>query len=237
MPEDTSDFTPNDRQPNLSPLIQEGGNYQHYVDQGKALFEQEEYEKALSAYELARRIDDTNPSLYSDTAEVLISLGRYDDALTAYDCVIALRPDDAAPHADKAFVYKEYGDYELALKSYEVALSLDGRNVQYWRDKGDLLGELGFFKEAYKAYTEAITYGKDYKHIGFIYKARADTLYELERYEQALSDYNKAIGDNSPIRSWYMDRARTLEEIAHGLIQSAARDYEMAKSLKTIEKE
>jgi tetratricopeptide (TPR) repeat protein len=238
MGEDIREFTSNnDREADLSPLIQVGGDYEIYVNQGKAFFEQHKYEEALSAYTSAQDIDDTNPSLYSDKAATLTRLGCYEEALNAYDCVTALRPDDAAPHADKAYIYLEYGNYEQALKCYEAALNLDGENVQYWRNKGDLLGELGLLEEACKAYTEAITHGKDYKYIGFVYKARADTLYELKRYEEALSDCTEAINRNPTIGSWYRDRARTLEEIAHGLRESAARDYEMAKSLETIEKE
>ena len=60
-----------------------------------ALFDKQENEKALAAYDRAIALDSSNPDGYIGRGRTLARLRRYDEALAAYGEALKRKPDDA----------------------------------------------------------------------------------------------------------------------------------------------
>ena len=69
----------------------------------------------------------------------------------------------------------------------------------------------------------------------FLYKEKGDVLSNLERYEEALDDYEEAITLDPSYVHAYLDKSNVLKKLAKQkydrLMQLAAQAYEQAKKL------
>jgi tetratricopeptide (TPR) repeat protein len=86
------------------------------------LFEDEEYERALTTYQQALYEDPNHIHALRGKARSLLKLKRYSEALLAFDVAIARQPDFAATYANRGILYDWMGQYEKALADYELAL-------------------------------------------------------------------------------------------------------------------
>jgi tetratricopeptide (TPR) repeat protein len=89
-------------------------------------------------------------------------------------------------------------------------------------------------REAEEAYKEAISccQEKAYVYEAFLYRDRAENLFELESYEEARKAYDEAIRRKPDIGIWYEFRARTKRKIIEEMERSYAYDLQKAEELK-----
>jgi len=178
------------------------------------------FEDSLAASQRAIDLDENGPYAYADAARALNSLGRRKEALEALDQVHLLRPRHAEAYLVRSAVYLDSGDparaleaadwalriaprldgahhnrsralqllgrFQEALQAIEQAIVLDLNNGLYFRQRGDCLEDLGNRDGAMAAFAQAIALGdfRAWQHRGLL-------LLELERFEEALEDFNR----------------------------------------------
>ena len=116
-------------------------------------------------------------------ARILGTWGRKEDALRGLAAVLELRPENAEIWSAQADVQVELKRATDALRSYERAIQLRPRRATLWLNKGIVLrSHLGRPEAALECLERAlILQPEDTRAWG----AKAATLYELKRYEEA----------------------------------------------------
>jgi Flp pilus assembly protein TadD len=94
-----------------------------YYRLGIALFQQQRYAEAATAYQEALRFDPNNPDYYSELGSTYNKLGQWDKAEEEYGAALRLQ-DDATTHILLGAVYEQQGRLPEAIQEYETALRL-----------------------------------------------------------------------------------------------------------------
>lgn len=89
------------------------------------LFEDGDYERALTAYKDALDKDVQHVHSVRGLARTLLQLGRYDESLVEFNNAIAMEPDFGGTYANRGILYDRMGQHERALEDYLTALQLD----------------------------------------------------------------------------------------------------------------
>lgn len=165
----------------------------HY--QGLALHRLGNWEKALSSYDSALKIKPDCYEVWSDRGYTLSLLGRYEEAIVSYYKALEINPNylEAQNHmeialqdchrAKKNFKYPQ-ASLEPEADIYDSLNTQDG--VQSELNQYDL--EI----DNYDSKVEEIGIIRDrLRHLWF---KRSDALIRLERYQEALSSYETALG-------------------------------------------
>jgi tetratricopeptide (TPR) repeat protein len=89
-----------------------------YVEQGKALYFEGQYEDAIAFYEKAITAEPENLKAWLSRGAALAKLQRYDEAIAAYEKVTALKPDFSEAWFGKGLVLTRMQKYEAAIAAY-----------------------------------------------------------------------------------------------------------------------
>lgn len=130
--------------------------------------------------------------------------GSYLDAISDYDKAIKLDPYYAEAYNARALTKDKINDFDGAATDYEKAIQVrnikgnktqaaddaDIKNVTFHMQQGKIKIDLYDYDGADKDFTKAINIIPSY---GPAYIARGDARLKLEKYYDALSDYNKAM--------------------------------------------
>jgi tetratricopeptide (TPR) repeat protein len=171
---------------------------------------------ALRLYREAIELDPNFADAYSSLCGFYTSQGENDLALENCNRALEVDDTLARAYANRCIVYAETGEYEAAETDCTQALTMEPDDAYLYDSRGRLMDELGRYEEAIADYTRALEMNSRYDAIfynrGLIYYtlgkyelALADfqqsnelqayegahyriarTLFELERYEEAL---------------------------------------------------
>lgn len=137
------------------------------MDQGLQLFNQGEYEQALTAFNTALELDDQQPALWANIGNVHSKLNRNDQAVEAYQKAIELAPEDPTLYQNMGGLYASMGDTEKARELYQKAVSLSAYGnprdaaVNYY-NMGVTFINSGNAEEAIEALTKALEADPEY---------------------------------------------------------------------------
>ena len=145
---------------------------EEYIELAKGYIEENELDVALSFYEIILEIDPFNIDALNGMGLVLDNLGRYEEAISFYDKVLEIDPKNEDALSGKALALDNLGKpEEITSNSDEVIEPEDQQFLQEISDEDlELLEE--FFEQA-------------------------ETLFEEERYEEAISYYDKVLAIDS----------------------------------------
>ncbi len=158
--------------------------------QGIQLFNQGDYESAVTAISKAMELEPDTPILYNDRGFVYASAGDYEQAIADYTRAIELDPDYVRAYNNRAQVYGELGDYERSIADYTRSIELDPNYPLVFHRRGLLFDRLEEYEQAIADYTRAIELEPDNARV---YNSRGIAYKELEDYEQAIANYTQAI--------------------------------------------
>ena len=145
---------------------------EEYIELAKGYMEENELDVALSFYEIILEIDPFNIDALNGKGLVLDNLGRYEEAISFYDKVLEIDPKNEDALSGKTLALDNLGKPEEEISnSDEVIEPEDQQFLQEISDEDlELLEE--FFEQA-------------------------ETLFEEERYEEAISYYDKVLAIDS----------------------------------------
>ncbi|TFG37314.1 MAG: tetratricopeptide repeat protein, partial [Candidatus Aminicenantes bacterium] len=127
-----------------------------WIIEGWLLIVKDEYEKAISCFELAAKENPVNSEPYQLIGDCKSKLGRIDEAIKAYEQAIRLNPDDASAYNGLGWVYIGLKRYAEALDSFKQAIRIYPDYHPHHYGLGYTYGELGRYDESIEAYKQAI---------------------------------------------------------------------------------
>jgi len=176
--------------------------YLAWYGKGLALFELREHQPAIEALQQA-----------INTLPKREDLKKFHSSILQRQSVVYRFLGDFSTSAGREREARE--NYEQALTVINQAISLVPNNPNYYNEKSSVLSELKRYDEGLAAINQAINLAPR----AAWYVNRGSLYYNQQKYELALSDWNKAIDINPNFADAYYNR---------GLLYSDQQKYELA---------
>ena len=182
-----------------------------WIERGGQLWRLRRYEEAIKAFDEAiKQNDPKNVYLaWYGKGLMLFALREHQTATEALQQAINTLPkreDLKKFHSSilqlQSVVYRYLENYEQALTVINQAISLFPNNPNHYNEKYVVLSRLKRYDEGLAAITQAI----DLAPRAAWYSNRGNLYSDLQKYELALSDYNKAININPNYAKAYLNR-------------------------------
>jgi TonB family protein len=135
-----------------------------------------------------------------------------DCALGACAEAIRLDPQNADAYYCRAMMLRDKGERDKALADIDEAIKLKGDKAQFYNLRGVLYGDKNMYEKGLADLNRQIELmGSDATH--YDYARRGDFYYELDKPEEAIKDYTKAIELKPDYQYHYSDRASAYEKL------------------------
>lgn len=151
--------------------------------------------------------------------------GQYDRAILDHDEAIRLRPDYAEAYSDRGNARLSKGLYALAVKDYSEAIRLQPNAPGYFNNRCYAYAMLGQTEEALADCDQAIKLAP--KRTATLFDSRGYALLRAKRYEQAIRDYNTALGIDGKYASSIWGRGYAY--LQRGEKEKAESDFKIAR--------
>jgi tetratricopeptide (TPR) repeat protein len=178
------------------PLETEDQNNPFYwVELGNQLWRLDRIEEAIANFDRAIRLDRDFYLAWFGKGFAHGFDQQFEKALAACTQAIEIKRDYYDGYRCQAGALQRLQRFDRALTALNKAMELNDRNSSDWGTKGELLFALGQPKGALAAFDKAIQLREEQQleESALLFSNRAFILTALERYEQALSDLDRAI--------------------------------------------
>lgn len=94
-------------------------------NEGIALYEQGDFESAITRFNEAIALDSKNAKYYYNLGLSFVKISNYEEAVRAFNNCLQYNPDDNEAYYNIGIANAEKGDYESAIKAYNKAISIN----------------------------------------------------------------------------------------------------------------
>jgi tetratricopeptide (TPR) repeat protein len=108
-----------------------------YNNRGNAYKSKGEYDRAISDYDQAIRLNPKLAIAYHGRGNAYNSKGDYDRAIADYNRTIRLDPKFANAYVGRSDVYNHKGDHDRAIADANEAIRLDPKNAEAYNNRGE----------------------------------------------------------------------------------------------------
>jgi tetratricopeptide (TPR) repeat protein len=126
-----------------------------YNNRGTVYLHRGDYDKAISDYNQALRINPgyvTAYNLYENRGTAYLLKGDYERAIADYDQAVRIRPNYAMAYHNRGTVYLYKEDFEEAISDFNKALEINPGYAETYFNKALACEKIGHPKEAIEAY-------------------------------------------------------------------------------------
>jgi tetratricopeptide (TPR) repeat protein len=185
-----------------------------YIRQGWLYYWKEDYDKAITNFTEAIRLDPEKKETYSIRGWAYYWKKEYDQAITDFSELIRLDPNQADTYYSRGESYFLKEDFDRAIVDYTKAIKLDPNRADTYFSRGWAYYMKNDFDRAIVNYTESIRL--DPKGTGK-YLSRGFAYYERNNrgdLERAIADYEAALRinpDDTLIKQYHEDARQKLQ--------------------------
>ena len=147
-------------------------------------------------------------------------------ALSDLDAAIEYDPQNASLFIDRASIHCRLRNYNQAMKDIDNALRIKADDVGSLHLRAYICMQRGDFIEALKAYDNVIRYVSDDPNLYF---ERGQNYLALQRNDEAVADFSRAIGLNAEPSAYFNFRA--LSHIDSGNFEAALADLDRSDEI------
>ena len=183
-----------------------------HLDEGLGLYNQGQYEQALTAFNIALELDQQQPALWANLGNTYSKLDQSDRALEAYEKAIAIAPEDPTLYQNLGGIHAAMGNTDKARELYEQAVQLSAYGdpkdaaINYY-NMGVTFINSGQTEEAVEALQNAIeadpSYSEAYYQLGVCLLGIGDlegSVKNLQQYLEMVPD-----GPNAEVAKQLVD--------------------------------
>ncbi len=161
-----------------------------YLERGKVLEKQGEYNEAIESYSVTLKLDDPTSFALLRIGSCYEKLGDKELAIQYYYKTVHEDPLlDKGWTAITKFYYKNK-NYQKALYYINKALNIDTENVNYWKLYAQINQRLNLYEEAERGYKKALELG-NFELDTWI--ARGDLLLKIGERQAAIFNFEQAL--------------------------------------------
>ncbi|GAC1447232.1 MAG: hypothetical protein PVS3B1_30420 [Ktedonobacteraceae bacterium] len=160
-----------------------------WANQGVALTNYSRLGEALEAFDYSLTLDPGQLFALQMKGEILSRIGRMNDLLQVVNQTLALAPNDLTALNQGMQALRSLEMYDRLKEVAQHLIEMTPENAAAWENYMRSLRGLGQFAEANEALDHLLT--MDGSNIRF-WTLKADTLYRLERYREAVSVAERA---------------------------------------------
>lgn len=157
-------------------------------------------EESLKFYDESLDLKPLFSDALVDKGSALISLGRFDEAKELILQGIQLNPNCAIYYYNLGEVYSKLGDNESGLRANSRALELDPEDPYVYICQAKYLNESKNYLEALNFLNMAVL---KFPNEGNLFYEKGESLYLLDREQEAIKEYNKSIFLNNRVEDSY----------------------------------
>lgn len=188
-----------------------GTSAKEYYKKGITELEKGNYEMAEEALEKAVEKNGKKAEYYIGYGMALIKMKKYEEAQKQFDYAILdknnqiVRENNKEAYRGKGIAYLESGEYEDAIENFQKALKIDEKNDL----NQDIMYYLAEADEKNEDYEGAIIVYNNIESIeksGTLYLKRAQANMELEQYDAAGNDFDRAINMEKNNLSYFLEK-------------------------------
>ena len=231
-----------------------------YYNKGLTLCDLGKYDEALEVFEIAIRLEPNKHKYFNEKAlllsrypsknshasiekqdgdtfdaylasgDIFLRLQNYEHAVGFYDKAIKLNSQLPQPYAGKGHALYGLNRSIDALEAYTQAIQYHTDDVNCLLNSGEILTNQGEFEEAEMMYDRALQLTPE---LVAAHEGRANALFELKRYQEALQEYQQIIE---------LDAKNIVAYVSIGDVQTVLRSNDVAavwydKTLEYVEGE
>jgi tetratricopeptide (TPR) repeat protein len=137
-----------------TPLTADG-----YFSLGNDLYQGQQFDQAVMAYEKAIDLDSGRPEFYANLGVSYYNLNRMNDAIRAYQSALALTPEDAELHYLLGAAYLQQKRLDEAAQAFNRAIALDAGLAEPYYGLGVLYRLQGDRAKAIAAFEKFLEIG------------------------------------------------------------------------------
>ncbi|CAN1488147.1 Spy Predicted O-linked N-acetylglucosamine transferase, SPINDLY family [Burkholderiaceae bacterium] len=158
---------------------------------GKALFDLGRFSESITYYDQALQLNPNFLECLINKGVSLKDLKRYDEAIACFDRALMIQPYYAEAFSNKGIVLCALKKFDEAVHHFDKSIALKADYAEAWSNKGVVLHhELKHFEDAIRHHDQAIKIKPSYAEA---WSNKAATLNDVNRYDEALLCYNKAL--------------------------------------------
>ena len=151
----------------------------------------ENYEAAMTSYEMARVLDPENSDIYYSMAEIYEDMGYVEDAIENYCISLKIKETPKGYRALGILLWEEDKNDE-AIVAFEKCLALDNTDAEAYNNLGTaLLDGVGDIDRATKCFKEAIKLNPNdataYYNLGRVYQIMQMSSKAAENFQMAIN--------------------------------------------------
>jgi len=156
-----------------------------YKKRGVAYSAEKQYDKAISDYNKALKIEVNDEEIYYNRGNAYLEIGEYEKAILDYTYALKIKPNDPKIYYNRANVYIKIRDYEKAISDYNEALKINPNYIEAYINRGNIYFLKKNYEKAISDYTQALKIGNNYPQVYF---NRAIAFFKSGNYEKGLLD-------------------------------------------------
>ena len=116
---------------------------QEYFNKGLKNLAESNYKEALSAFDMAIKMEEENANFHSERGVTLFHLSRKKEALGSLNKALALEPNNPYRYSSRAFLKDAIGDTKGAISDYLRCIEIDPEDAIAFNNLGILEEKAG----------------------------------------------------------------------------------------------
>ncbi|MFO0171390.1 MAG: tetratricopeptide repeat protein, partial [Aphanizomenon sp.] len=161
-----------------------------YNGLGNALYNQENLDGAVAAFQKAIDIDPKYAKAYYNLGIALFEQKKLDAAVAAFQKAIEIDPKLAIAYNGLGNALSDQKKLEEAVAAFQKAIELDPKDAYAYNNLGNALYDQKKLEEAVAAYQKAIELDPK---LAIAYSNLGNALYNQKKLDAAISNYKKAL--------------------------------------------
>src|SRR6516162_9992821 len=214
----------------LQMSLDENARYVLLVNRGVLRVREDRLDDAVADLKAAIALRPNEYQAYVNLAQAYRRQKNVDQALAQMDCAVRLEPTLAHLYRLRARLYLECKQPALALQDFDQAIQNENTDSPFLADdyveRGRLLLSERKNAEALEAFDASLRLRKDHSRAQ---RLRAESLFQLGRFQQAVEAFDRYLEKGKPLESVY--RGRGLARAELGKHPGAIEDFTRALEL------
>jgi tetratricopeptide (TPR) repeat protein len=174
-----------------------------YFKQGEDYRNNNQYDKAIAAYNKAIEVNPQYAEAYKNRGIVYLDLKDYDKAMADNNKAIEVNPQYSNAYNNRGNVYSDLKEYDKAMADYNKAIEINPQLFQAYHNRGNVYRDLKEYDKAMADYNKTIEINPQN---AMAYNNRGIVYHNLKEYDKAMADYNKVLEINPQYADAYLDR-------------------------------